>query len=313
MPDFGGELVGRGKQMIAVGAICATAIYRVEQIKPAPAKIVASELLQVVDGMALSAAFAFVKLGGSARIYGVIGDDEQGHRMAGIISSEGVNADGLHLAPGSSTSQVAVIVDGHGDRLVVPFHDQTTDRSAGWLPVSEFAGAGLVHCDVRWPEGAEVALTAARRMGIPSMIDGDVAAPDILHRLVPLADYAVFSDAGLAVYSGIADVEAALKAVAAEHQGHVGASCGRQGYMWMEDGAIRHVPAPSVSVVDTLSAGDVFHGAFARALLEGWSLEASASFACCAASLKCTQFGGRLGCPTWEEVDAFRSSVTMTL
>jgi sulfofructose kinase len=64
------------------------------------------------------------------------------------------------------------------------------------------------------------------------------------------------------------------------------------------------VPAPAVDVVDTLAAGDVFHGAFALAILEGLPIAAAARFACTAAALKCTRFGGRLGCPTRAEVDA---------
>ena len=62
------------------------------------------------------------------------------------------------------------------------------------------------------------------------------------------------------------------------------------------------------SVVDTLAAGDVFHGAFALALLEGRGIEGAARFACAAASLKCTRFGGRLGCPSRAEVDALLAS-----
>ncbi|MBL8654459.1 MAG: sugar kinase, partial [Alphaproteobacteria bacterium] len=55
----------------------------------------------------------------------------------------------------------------------------------------------------------------------------------------------------------------------------------------------------------TLAAGDVFHGALALGLAEGRSIEQAAQLACAAASLKCTKFGGRLGCPTREEAEAF--------
>jgi sulfofructose kinase len=64
------------------------------------------------------------------------------------------------------------------------------------------------------------------------------------------------------------------------------------------------VPAPKVDVVDSLSAGDVFHGALALALAEGRPAEAAVTFAVAAASLKCTRFGGRLGCPTRDELAA---------
>lgn len=119
---------------------------------------------------------------------------------------------------------------------------------------------------------------------------------------MPLATHAVFSDQGILAFARTDDVETALRRVAAAHDGHVGASCGPAGYAWIEDGKIRRVPAPKVAVVDTLSAGDVFHGALALMLAEGRTIEAAARFACVAASIKCTRFGGRLGCPTREEV-----------
>jgi sulfofructose kinase len=75
--------------------------------------------------------------------------------------------------------------------------------------------------------------------------------------------------------------------------------------VWLERGEIRRVPAPAVAAVDTLAAGDVFHGALALALAEGRPMEEAARFACAAASLKCAVFGGRLGCPTRAEVDSF--------
>lgn len=292
------------KRLIAVGAICNTTIYRVDHVPSLPAKLLASAMTQVVDGMALSAAYALVRLGGSAKIWARVGDDELAVSMRHSLSAEGLNTDGLHTVPGTVTSQATVIVDRRGDRLVVPFHDPRVDQSASWLPVDEIAQTDFVHCDTRWVEGAETALKAARERNVPCMIDGDVAPLAVLQRLIPLATHAVFSDAGLLIYSGCDDVMKALIKVGSTHGGHVGASCGANGYYWFEQGQVRHVNAPAIKVIDTLSAGDVFHGAFALALLEGKDVENAARFACAAASLKCTRFGGRLGCPTRPEVDS---------
>ena len=292
------------KRMIAVGAICNTTIYRVAHVPSLPAKLLASAMTQVVDGMALSAAYALVRLGGSAKIWARVGDDELAVSMRHSLSAEGLDTHGLHTVPGTLTSQATVIVDQHGDRLVVPFHDPRVDKSPSWLPLDELDDADFVHCDTRWVEGAEAAMKAARARHLPCMIDGDVAPLEVLQRLIPLATHAVFSDAGLLIYSGCDDVSAALIKVGSTHGGHVGASCGAKGYFWFEQGQVRHVKAPVIKVVDTLSAGDVFHGAFALALLEGKDVENAARFACAAASLKCTRFGGRLGCPTRAEVDS---------
>jgi sulfofructose kinase len=289
--------------MLIVGAICETSIYRVAEVPPLPSKALASEMRQVIDGMALSAAYAFARLGGSAQICARIGDDELGAEMRRTLTAEGFDTSGLRCIAGAVSSRATVIVDQRGDRLVVAYHDPGVDRSPDWLPLQDFAHANIVHCDARWVEGAEAALRAAGEMKIPGMIDADVAPREVLRKLVPLASHAVFSDAGLSIYSGCDDVEAALMRVGAAHPGHVGASCGAEGYYWYEDGGIRHVGAPQIEVVDTLSAGDIFHGAFALALMEGRGITAAARFACAAASLKCTRFGGRLGCPTRREVD----------
>jgi sulfofructose kinase len=289
-------------RMVALGAICTTAIFQVERIESAPAKVMASQRCTVVDGMAVSAACAFQKLGGQAQVWARVGEDTEAQAMRQALALEGVDASGLHTVPGARSSHAAVIVDAQGQRLVVPFHDPQVDASPDWLPLHELAQADLLHCDVRWPEGALAALHAARQRGVRTMVDGDVAPQAVLQSLMPLADYAVFSDAGLRAYTGLHDVKEALLQVAQKHSLHVGASCGEDGYYWVEDGGIQHALALAVQAVDTLAAGDVFHGALALAILEGQAMAQAARFACAAASLKCTQFGGRLGCPTREEV-----------
>jgi sulfofructose kinase len=57
--------------------------------------------------------------------------------------------------------------------------------------------------------------------------------------------------------------------------------------------------------VDTLAAGDVFHGAFALALSEGSDVANAMRFSAAAAALKCSRFGGISGAPSRAEVDDF--------
>jgi sulfofructose kinase len=65
------------------------------------------------------------------------------------------------------------------------------------------------------------------------------------------------------------------------------------------------MPAFAVEAVDTLGAGDTFHGAFALALAEGRDIQAAMRFAAAAAAIKCTRFGGIEGAPLRGEVEAF--------
>ena len=56
--------------------------------------------------------------------------------------------------------------------------------------------------------------------------------------------------------------------------------------------------------MDTLGAGDVFHGAFTLAITEEQDLPRALRFASAAAALKCTRHGGAFACPQRPEVEA---------
>lgn len=293
-------------RLVSIGAACLTTLYRVDAIPAVPGKAQARAAVRVTDGMAISAACAFARLGGEASVWARLGDDAQGQAMRAELAAAGLDVAGLRACPGGKSSHAAVVVDARGERLVTVFHDPGLDADPVWLPLDALDGAAFLHADVRWIEGATRAMKAARGKGVRAMLDAETTDPAILAALVPLASHAVFSDAGLAVHTGTPDVEAGLRLVAARGtHAHVGASCGAAGYVWLEDGAVRRMPAPSVAAIDTLAAGDVFHGALALALAEGRTMAAAARFACAAASLKCAVFGGRLGCPSRGDVDAF--------
>ena len=61
----------------------------------------------------------------------------------------------------------------------------------------------------------------------------------------------------------------------------------------------------AVQAIDTLGAGDAFHGAFAVALAEGRSRSDCLRFASATAALKCTRFGGASGSPKRAKVEEF--------
>ena len=80
---------------------------------------------------------------------------------------------------------------------------------------------------------------------------------------------------------------------------------GPDGVYWLEHGEVRHMDAFKVKAIDTLGAGDVFHGAFTFRLVESGDLIDAMRFAAAAAAIKCTRFGGLMGAATRAEVDDF--------
>jgi sugar/nucleoside kinase (ribokinase family) len=80
---------------------------------------------------------------------------------------------------------------------------------------------------------------------------------------------------------------------------------GENGSITVAPEKVFHTPAFKVDVVDTTSAGDVFHGVYIFGLLKGWDLEKIALFASAVSAIVCTFLGGRSGIPDYTQVIAF--------
>lgn len=292
------------KRLISLGACVVDAIMKVDHIPGGDAKVLAEDGVVIGAGMAVAAACAAAAMGAEVAVWGRIGGDRIGDFFLADLEDAGVDTSAIHRAEGARTAVSSVIVDAHGQRLVVPYFDTRLGFDADWLPIQHLDDVDCVLADTRWPNGARRLLTEARDRGLIRVFDGDVSAPEILRELAPLASHAIFSEPGFNLFSGGEDVPGELLKHAGDFEGCMGVTLGERGFAWVEDGQLREVPAPRVEVVDTLAAGDTFHGAFAVAITEGKTVEAAAQFACAAAALKCTRFGGRTGIPTRPEVEA---------
>lgn len=257
----------------------------------------------VGGGPAATAAVAIARLGGTAQLAARIGDDEVGRLIAAELEDYGVDCRALRRCAGCVSSVSAVLVDRLGERLIVNYLDPQLPVEAGWLPEPHAVGALAVLADTRWPEGALAALESARRAGLPGVLDADVPVPAD-GRLLAAASHVAFSADALREYTGLEDLEEALQTVAVQTGTWCCVTAGAGGVHVAEPGRSWHEPAFTVAVVDTLGAGDVWHGAFALALAEGRGELPAVRFASAAAALKVGRRGGRRGAPSRGEVEA---------
>jgi sugar/nucleoside kinase (ribokinase family) len=120
-----------------------------------------------------------------------------------------------------------------------------------------------------------------------------------------MATHIIFSEESLAKTTGIRDMAAAVVRIGEITQGFVAVTNGPGEVLWSEGGGLWRMPAFKIEAIDTLGAGDVFHGAFTLALLDGHDVFATMRFASAAAAVKCTRFGGGATSPSLAEVQAF--------
>lgn len=291
------------KPIICLGSAFWDTIFQVDAIPSAGIKVLPSRAVQAASGMATSAAITIARLGGQVQLWSRVGADDTGQRFIRELQQERVNTEWLRAMAGTQTPFSSIIVDRRGERVVIPFADPAVPADTSWLPLGQVADACAVLVDVRWVEGAVALLHEARRCGVPAILDADTAAFEVLNQLVPLATHVLFSEPALQIFCPHESADAALLEVASRYDhAVVGVTQGAQGAaIWARDwGAVRHFTAPSIKPVDTLNAGDIWHGTFAWGLARQWPIDRIVRWANVAAAMKCEVFGGRLGAPTLE-------------
>lgn len=299
--------MSRPVRLLSVGALTLDTILLVETLPTHQGKFIASDGVQIAAGMATSAACAARRLGAEVFLWASAGDDAVGDQLLAGVEAEGVDCSFVRRVKGARSALASIVVDAHGERIIVPFYDPKAQADPGALPIADLAAFDAVLVDVRWPGAAALALTAARDAGRPAILDADTAPLEVLERLLPLASHIVASETAARIVCGHAlDPETACADLASRTDAFVAVTGGAAGSWWHDRsaGCVRHIAAPKIKAVDTLAAGDVFHGAFAVGLAEAMPIEQALRFASAAAALKCQRFGGRLGAPDRAETMA---------
>jgi sulfofructose kinase len=288
-------------------------IMRVQRFATEATKIYAEGYDEVGGGPAATAAAAICRLGGEACLIGRVGDDPTGAAIRAELAACGVDVTALRVLPGAQSAGSNVTVDAAGERQITNFRGHGLDVEADWAAPEVMQGAGAALVDMGWWPGARRVLELARHAGIPSVLDADLGPDARAEGLLRLADHVVFSQAGLARMSEQDDPVRGLAWARRRLPGrYLGVTVGADGYAWLEDETLYRLPGHPIATVDTLGAGDVFHGAYALALAEGRTVALAAAFANAAAALKCARPSGRRGIPSRAEVDALLAGIEET-
>jgi sulfofructose kinase len=259
----------------------------------------------VGGGPAATAAVAIARLGGDASLAARLGDDAVADAIVAELEGYGVDCALVKRWPGRVSSLSAVMIDQKGERMIVNYRDDA--MPADPVQLSTDIAPDAVLADTRWPEGAAAGFALARAAGVPAVLDADDPVPDD-HAMLGRATHLAFSADGLFSLTGERDTARGLPSLRARFNAFVCVTDGVRGVLLCDDRGVEAIGAYEVPPVDTLGAGDVWHGAFALRLAEGAQERDAALFANAAAAIKVSRKGGRKGAPTRAAVDAFMAN-----
>lgn len=291
-------------RILCIGIPVRDLTFRVGGVPARGSKVNATHLDEICGGNALNAAIGIVRLGGRASICGPMGDarETSSRFIFEKLAHEGIDTKHLMHMPGLVTPVSSVMVDPSGERTIVTFRDPELWKVR--LPSTEvlLEDCAAILTESRCAGFCTDLCAEARRRGIPVIVDVD-RAMSLLEGLLTASSHLVFSSEPLQETADVTDDGQALKKIAKLTPSFLAGTRGPKGTIWLdEQGNLQETPAFPVHTVDTLGAGDVFHGAFALAITENLKLREALRFASAAAALKCTRFGGAFAAPQRAEV-----------
>ncbi|BBO01138.1 MULTISPECIES: sugar kinase [Bradyrhizobium] len=298
---------GIAPRILCIGIPVRDLTFRVESVPARGSKANASHLAEICGGNALNASIAIARLGGHVFFAGPMGDARE--TSSGFIldqmAQEGIDTTHIVRMPDMTTPVSAIMIDPSGERTLTIYRDPGLWRVK--LPNADelLADCRAVLVESRCASFCVDLCAEARRRGIPVIVGVD-RAMSLQDGLLTAASHLLFASEQVQETAGIADDAKALQRLARLTPAFLAATRGPLGTIWLnEAGEPEETAAFPVQAVDTLGAGDVFHGAFALGLAEGKGVPEALRFAAAAAALKCTRHGGGMAAPQRIEVEGF--------
>lgn len=262
-------------------------IYLVDQVPTCNQKIAALNSTIAAGGPATNAAVAFRHLGNDATLLGSVGAHPINHLILADLQSCGVTIADLDPTRSDSPPVSSILVtQSTGERAVIAMN---AAKSQGDASLPSLEGVDIVLIDGHQLEASVAIAQQAKQKGVAIVIDGGSWKVGF-DRVLPLVDYAICS--ANFYPPGCHSSEQVFDYLSQRGIERIAITRGEGSIEVSNSGERTQIEVPKVRVVDTLGAGDIFHGAFCHFILRTDFLNALTKAAKVAAD-SCQFFGTR--------------------
>lgn len=252
-------------------------------------KIVALDYLTAAGGPATNAAVAFSFFGNREKLLTVLGK----HPLNQLIKSDLKNypIEIVDLIPQQMVSPPVssiIVTANTGERSVISINAVKTQAKS--LPISHdiLEGIDIVLIDGHQIDVSLALIKIANRRQIPVVMDGGSWKPG-LEKVLPYIDYAICS--ANFYPPDCSTTKEVFNFLQGQSIKHIAITQGKQPILHLKQ-EIKTIPVPKIEAVDTLGAGDIFHGAFCNYILKE-DFATALNSAALIASKSCQYFGTR--------------------
>lgn len=294
------------KTITGIGANVFDTLIMLPEYPAEDTKLKADEIKSVGGGPTATGLVAAAKLGKGSDVgvsfIGSVADDDRGRFLLDDFRKWGVDTSNVTVEPDCESFCSFVLLSAKEKTRTCVFHRGNKPP----LALSMAQKAKIAKSDILMVDGNELdaAIEGAktiRNAGGKVLYDAGGLYEGI-ERLLPHVDILIPSEEYSLGHTGEKTAEdAAKKLYETYHPEVVVITQGKRGGL-VYDGKLTRYGIIDTKVVDSNGAGDVFHGAFAFAMTQGFDFRKCALFASATSSLKCTRVGARAAVPTFDEV-----------
>jgi ribokinase len=271
-------------QVVSLGDLVADLIVPISSLPIRPLEHQVARDIMLEAGGSGNFLILAARLGMQAKAVGVVGHDFYGEQVRAILTSAGVDLDGVVVPPRSRTTTSIVLVDDAAQHTFVWMRGTGEQQQfdPGWRTIVEQAdaifttGYALQPTATFAPEAVQTCLAIASARDIPVFFDlGPAAAhADRANIDAVMRQTTVFlaTDDELSAWTGIDDPREAAAQILTQGPGMVVAKLGGRGCLVVKAAEHALVDAFPVAVRNTAGAGDAFGAACVYGYLEGFSL-----------------------------------------
>lgn len=301
--------------IVVFASIILDHVARVERLPRAGETVIGPSYEVFPGGKGANQALAAARAGASVLVGGAVGRDAAAEAALSLLKAGGADLSGVEIAD-LPTGAAFIGVDRLGQNQIIVTAGANLRARAASLAHHRWASGDLLLLQGETPERECILMArAARAAGARVVLNAAPAGP-VSADLLDLVDFLIVNEHEAAVLSASFDWdERDPDLFAARVDRELGIACiatlGAEGCIGWHGGVRRSLPAPKVTVVDTVAAGDAFVGAFTAALNRGLGFSGALQRGIAAGSLACTKPGAQPSLPDGDAIEAL--AVTLGL
>ncbi len=278
------------KKGLFIGLTTLDLIYLSEKVPGINEKIVAEDATIAAGGPATNAAVTFNYLGNHSNLVTVLGKQPITNLIKADLAQYNLKFTDLSPETDNYPPVSSIIVNKNtGDRSVISINAKKLQAEKDNLPADILAGIDIILIDGHQMKISEYIAKLGKQNNIPIVIDGG-SWKNGFEKILPLVDYAICSANFLP--PNCQNKNDIFNYFSELNIPHIAISNGENNIEYSTNKIRGEIAVNQIQTVDTLGAGDIFHGAFCHYILEENFINALKS-AAKIASYSCQFFGTR--------------------